>query len=40
MEILTKHKNYITGIQLFGKGGVVKSITTCGLDGRILFWNL
>jgi len=40
MEILTKHKNYITCLQLFGKGGSVKRMTTSGLDGRVLFWNL
>jgi len=40
MEILTKHKNYISCIQLFGKGGTVKRLTTSGLDWRILFLNL
>jgi len=40
MEILTKHKNYITCLQLFGKGGTVKRITTSALDGRVLFWNV
>jgi len=39
-EILTKHKNYITCLQLFGKGGTVKRITTSALDGRVLFWNV
>jgi len=39
-EILTKHKNYITCLQLFGKGGTVKRLTTSGLDGRVLFWNI
>jgi len=40
MEIMTKHKNYITCLQLFGKGGTVKRITTSALDGRVLFWNV
>jgi actin related protein 2/3 complex subunit 1A/1B len=40
MEIMTKHKNYITCVQLFGKGGTVKRMTTSGLDGRVLFWNV
>lgn len=40
MEITTKHKNYITCLQLFGKGGTVKRISTSALDGRVLFWNV
>jgi hypothetical protein len=40
MEIMTKHKNYITCLQLFGKGASVKRLTTSGLDGRVLFWNV
>jgi actin related protein 2/3 complex subunit 1A/1B len=35
VEILTKHKNYITCIQLNGK-----VLTTSALDGRVLFWKV
>jgi len=36
--ILTKHKNVINNLWVFSSGGT--KFTTCGLDGRILFWDV
>lgn len=40
-EPKTKHKNLIREVKVFKESnGTVSKFTTCGLDGRVLFWDL
>jgi len=40
-SIMTKHKNLIINIQLIpDASGAITKVSTAGLDGRVLFWDM